>query len=423
MTTDEMIALVKKKHPNFDQETILELLVTCDANLATVLKLLSDSGNLSSNPAAYQQSTLKRFFPSDSDKKEAIKKSKINQGTLLTSTSPSTPRIIHAYAPDQVQDSGLPCSFHLNIFPKDLAERLLSFLVKESESWRRRKFYLFGRQVSSPHTSAMYSKNKELLVSQKATYNGERISQIRQYTADMERAGEIVQTIVRQEIAKRKDLGLEFIDLHRPWYCDVVLANCYADRTESVGYHADQLTHIGPGAVIASVSLGTTREFRLVPKKKDSSNIRDESMGPNEKEKHPVSVHLPHNSLIIMHAGCQEDWKHSLMPSTKTLTPHPVSGQKRLNLTYRMYLPELAEDKIPKCHCKRPMILRAIPANDANADANHSESISMVSSCPRHENYRYLWQCSSPYVNESPCSFSAWLDPYTVTSAPSQSRP
>lgn len=49
-----------------------------------------------------------------------------------------------------------------------------------------------------------------------------------------------------------------------------------------------------------------------------------------------ISIHLPHNSLLVMHAEMQEEWKHSIHPA-KAIDPHPVSGNTRINITYRYY--------------------------------------------------------------------------------------
>lgn len=49
-----------------------------------------------------------------------------------------------------------------------------------------------------------------------------------------------------------------------------------------------------------------------------------------------ISIHLPHNSLLVMHAEMQEEWKHSIHPA-KAIDQHPVSGNIRINITYRYY--------------------------------------------------------------------------------------
>ncbi|KAK5004748.1 hypothetical protein LTR28_008517 [Elasticomyces elasticus] len=66
-----------------------------------------------------------------------------------------------------------------------------------------------------------------------------------------------------------------------------------------------------------------------------------------------ISIHLPHNSLLIMHAEMQEEWKHSIAPSA-AIDPHPLAGNKRLNITYRWYKESLHPRFTPRyiwmCH-------------------------------------------------------------------------
>jgi len=79
------------------------------------------------------------------------------------------------------------------------------------------------------------------------------------------------------------------------------------DTEQSVGAHADQLTYLGPYPTIASISLGTTRNFRLraVP------SIQD----PDAPPPRTYDIRLAHNSLAIMGAGCQERFKHAITPA------------------------------------------------------------------------------------------------------------
>ena len=78
----------------------------------------------------------------------------------------------------------------------------------------------------------------------------------------------IVQSAVNQEIAKRikhfypNGKKLNYQSPHE-WLPNAAFVNCYAGASESVGYHTDQLTYLGPRAVIGSLSLGVTREFRV----------------------------------------------------------------------------------------------------------------------------------------------------------------
>lgn len=82
----------------------------------------------------------------------------------------------------------------------------------------------------------------------------------------MEEACEFVERVVNTEMKKRKRFPLEWGGEPTPtsdtsnekvvWRANVAAANCYTGAKESVGYHSDQLTYLGPYATIASLSLG-----------------------------------------------------------------------------------------------------------------------------------------------------------------------
>ncbi len=249
----------------------------------------------------------------------------------------------------------------------------------------------------------------------------------------------MVKTAVNDEIVKR-------IKTHYPggtklryqspkeWTPNAAFVNCYSGGNESVGYHSDQLTYLGPRAVIGSLSLGVTREFRVrrvVPRDNDSDKNGDVSgncsingsSNGNEKDgdnaaskntalessaspaaqqqqqqqqhesrrrlpKHTdadeddnrradaegqIAIHLPHNSLLVMHAEMQEEWKHSIAPAP-AIDAHPVAGSKRINVTYRCYRDSFHPRFTPRCRCRVPTVLRCVQR--------------------KRENWgRYFWMC------------------------------
>ena len=127
------------------------------------------------------------------------------------------------------------------------------------------------------------------------------------------------------------------------WNPNAAFVNCYKGGAESVGYHSDQLTYLGPRAVIGSISLGVAREFRVrqvVARDEDDNEVMGDDRADAEGQ---IAIHLPHNSLLVMHAEMQEEWKHSIAPA-KAIDPHPISDNKRINITYRHY----REDFHPK---------------------------------------------------------------------------
>ena len=91
---------------------------------------------------------------------------------------------------------------------------------------------------------------------------------------------------------------------------NAALCNLYRDGNDSVGLHADAEPEMGP--VIASVSLGAERLFRL--KRKDGSVAFFER--------------LPHGSLLIMAGDTQKNFRHEV-PKEAGVT------QPRINLTFR----------------------------------------------------------------------------------------
>ena len=99
------------------------------------------------------------------------------------------------------------------------------------------------------------------------------------------------------------------LSLPQPGY-NAVLCNLYRDGNDSVGLHADAEPEMGP--VIASVSLGAERLFRL--KRKDGTFA--------------FSQRLTHGSLLIMAGKTQRNFKHEV-------SKEPSVTQPRINLTFR----------------------------------------------------------------------------------------
>ena len=91
---------------------------------------------------------------------------------------------------------------------------------------------------------------------------------------------------------------------------NAVLCNLYRNGNDSVGLHADAEPEMGP--VIASVSLGAERLFRL----------KGQNGGVAFAER------LPHGSLFIMAGQTQNNFKHEV-------PKEPVVVGPRINLTFR----------------------------------------------------------------------------------------
>jgi len=93
-----------------------------------------------------------------------------------------------------------------------------------------------------------------------------------------------------------------------------VLLNLYRDNNDSVAWHRDKESRYGKRPVIASISLGQTRNFDF--RKKDHHQSK-------------YSLPLPHGSLLIMKGDLQENWEHRIAKST-------IPMKERINLTFRL---------------------------------------------------------------------------------------
>jgi alkylated DNA repair dioxygenase AlkB len=95
---------------------------------------------------------------------------------------------------------------------------------------------------------------------------------------------------------------------------NVILCNYYEDGRQYIGAHSDKEDFLVPGSCISGLSLGATRRFDIIPKKK------------GEEEK--VSQYLTNGSMIIMGKGTQENYKHTIPKELKV-------KEGRINLTFR----------------------------------------------------------------------------------------
>ena len=92
-----------------------------------------------------------------------------------------------------------------------------------------------------------------------------------------------------------------------------VLLNLYRDQHDSVGWHSDNERELGGDPVIASLSLGATRSFRLRHR---------------ERRHPPVSISLTDGSLLLMAGETQRNWQHAVPKEVREKGP-------RINLTFR----------------------------------------------------------------------------------------
>ena len=187
-------------------------------------------------------------------------------------------------------------------FPKDLleyrehfltweeADELRDFLLK-TVPWQQRTQKMYDKMVVTPRLTAWYGdqgKNYPL---------GEEELELNPWTPEL--------IALKQKI--EKESGYLF---------NSVLLNLYRNHNDSVAWHRDKESKYGKRPVIASVSLGQTRNFDF--RRKDHHQSK-------------YSLPLPHGSLLIMKGDLQEHWEHRIAKSV-------ASMKERINLTFRLVL-------------------------------------------------------------------------------------
>ncbi|WP_226661719.1 alpha-ketoglutarate-dependent dioxygenase AlkB family protein [Microbulbifer aggregans] len=103
--------------------------------------------------------------------------------------------------------------------------------------------------------------------------------------------------------ARLAELGLPFNSL---------LANHYRGGSDSMGWHADDESELGPLPVIATISLGQARKLRFKPKAGGDA----------------VGFLLEHGSLLLTSGEVQQYWVHQVAKSRASMID-------RISLTFR----------------------------------------------------------------------------------------
>jgi hypothetical protein len=387
-STDVKLAILSSLHSEYSHDDLLEVLLGCEGSVEAALEALS-SGADHGLPLRKKRGAsvgLQSSLP-------------YLTGSSECQTSPKRPKILtkkgktlHLYDPADIA-THTPCSISHNFLPPELATALLQELLPEVSTYQSATFRLFDNVVQSPHTACFYVNDLSERERQRTEYlyNGSNLEDVRAILPEMRKVSDLVEEAVNQEVQKR--IREHYPDGRRlkyqspaKWKPNAAFVNCYDTGKQSVGYHSDQLSYLGPRAVIGSLSLGVAREFRvrrIVPKDEDDKGEAADASGQ-------IAIHLPHNSLLVMHAEMQEEWKHSIAPAL-SIDPHPIAGNKRINITYRWYRESFHPRFTPKCKCGVPTVLKTVQKQKANRG-------------------RYMWMCQ---VGGQPgggdgCGFFVW---------------
>ncbi|MEO8723850.1 MAG: alpha-ketoglutarate-dependent dioxygenase AlkB [Sphingobium sp.] len=161
--------------------------------------------------------------------------------------------------------------------------------LMEQTSWRQEAINLYGKSYSQPRLCALYGD-----AGRGYDYSGLRL-------------GSLPWTDLLKDVKRR-------IEDCTDASFNTVLLNLYRDNNDSMGFHSDDEHELGPEPVIASLSFGETRIFRL--KHKTNKTL------PVQK------IPLTSGTVLRMKGKTQHMWKHGIAKQTEPCGP-------RINLTFR----------------------------------------------------------------------------------------
>lgn len=160
--------------------------------------------------------------------------------------------------------------------------------LRDEVTWEQHRLRIYGREVDSPRLSSWVGDADAVY-----TYSNTRF---------VPHAWTPALAALRDAVARW--CGASF---------NSVLCNLYRSGADSMGWHSDAEPELGPAPVIASLSFGAVRRFRLRHK-------RDASLA--------LELPLAPGSLLVMSGATQSNYRHDLPKTARVASP-------RINLTFR----------------------------------------------------------------------------------------
>lgn len=172
-------------------------------------------------------------------------------------------------------------------FPKELADQMLDDIINTT-AWRQDTITIFGRSVLQPRLTAWMGDPGA-----NYRYSGLEMT-------PMPWSPVVLQT----KTAIEEQVGTKF---------NSALINYYRTGSDSMGWHRDNEPELGSKPVIASISFGDCRLFKI---RHYFNKIS------------AMDLNLEHGDLLVMAGEMQTYWEHSLPKTRKMKMP-------RINITFR----------------------------------------------------------------------------------------
>ncbi len=156
--------------------------------------------------------------------------------------------------------------------------------------WRQEEVTVYGKRYAQPRLCAWYGDHAY-------TYSGTTLQPL-PWRPDLLRIKHRIEGLTRARF-------------------NSVLLNYYRDGSDSMGMHSDDERELGARPVIASLSLGATRDFIFKHRfRKDLATVK---------------LALQDGSLLLMSGDTQRCWRHGINKVRRDCGP-------RINLTFRRVL-------------------------------------------------------------------------------------
>lgn len=187
--------------------------------------------------------------------------------------------------------------YYSHFISDDEGDILMQTLIEE-EAWAHRPIVVFGKEILQPRLISWGG-------SLPYKYSGQTLSPRSAHSALSALWAQVEETC-----------GHTF---------NHVLLNYYRDGHDHMGMHADDELELGRDPLIAALSIGVKRRFKMSPKRRK----RDRRRRRNEGRE----ILLHHGSLMVMGGDMQHTWRHGV-PKMKS---QEESGP-RINITFRKLL-------------------------------------------------------------------------------------
>ena len=198
----------------------------------------------------------------------------------------------------------LPFEYRENFLSQAEATQLRDWLLAHAH-WRSENLKMFGRTLAVPRRLCWYGDSG-------VSYR---------YSGASHLAEEWLAPLADIRHKLEQTLGSQF---------NFVLLNHYRDGEDSMGWHSDDEHELGNEPLIASLSLGATRTFR-VRQRRDGVERGEVASHRRQSWK----LELVNGSLLVMWGRSQRDYQHCVPKSRR-------SSELRINLTYRYVHPASA---------------------------------------------------------------------------------